>query len=306
MTLNHLSSQPAALPETVASAGLTMPSGALHASGASGISSGWPVSAPPASPIDLHPALQTVRQMPEFQPPQPSWLDQLRELPAFKKLSHDMGHLWHQFWAKLWGWLSHMKPLGTSQLSAHLQNGYSYLVGAVLILVGLFVIYLVLGWLVRWREGAARKPLPPVRLLDEVLLVNAEHHYQQALRAADAAEYALALRQLYMATLCLLDERKLAPYEATRTNLEYLALLKAGLTAGAKGAPPLAEVQPAAVQDVEAMQSAFARLARHFESVRFGLQPVSVTQFEQSRVDFQVMADRTAMILNRPEGRVHG
>ena len=302
MTLNHLSSQPVSLAETVAPAGWTTPSSGMHALGASGAVGTLSPSAVP--PVDLHPALQTVRQMPEFQPPQPSWLDQLWKQPVFKKLSHEISRLLHQAWTNFWGWLSKLKPVNMKHLPSHMQDWFSVLVGVILILVGLFVLYLVLGWLVRWRENSARKPLPPARFLETVLLVNAEHHYQQAQLAANTGDFEQALRQLYMATLCLLDEQKLAPYEATRTNLEYLALLAEGFTSGR--AIKAGQHAGVTVQDASAMQEAFARMARQFESVRFGLRPISLGQFEQSRADYQIMLDMAAITASSLEGRVHG
>lgn len=260
MTLNNLSSQPHSVVESMTHAGLSVD----HA----GSSAIYP-------PIDVHRALQNVRQMPEFQPPQPNWLEELWKQPMVRKLSHEIGHLFQQALKQLLAAMSKLKPTGLSHLPENIRDIFSGFVGFVLVLAGLFVLYLFLGWLLRLKEKSASQPPSEARMLENVVLVNSVHHYQQAQAAAEIGDYEVALKQLYMATLCLLDERKVAPYEATRTNLEYLALLENAHKTG--------------FQARDDMKVSFQRMARQFESVRYGLRPMSAGQFEQSRSDYQAI-----------------
>jgi hypothetical protein len=260
MTLNPLSSQPTPAADSVAHTGLSAANAGMDSL---------------YQPVDVHYALNAVRQMPEFQPHQPNWLEELWKQPLIKKLSHEIGHLFQQSLQRLMAWMSKLTPTGLAHLPENIRDIFSGFVGFILVLVGLFVLYLVLGWLLQLKEKSSHKHSSEVRLLEHMVLVNSVHHYQQAQIAAEIEDYEMALRQLYMATLCLLDERKVAPYEATRTNLEYLALLEQG--------------QDAVANAQGAMKGSFERMARQFESVRYGLRPISLGQFEQSRSDYQAM-----------------
>ena len=260
MTLISLTNQPASATQSVHGSGLpTAPAGgeAFY------------------QPVDIHRALEQVRQMPEFEPPKPNWLDELWKRPEIRKLSHQVGDAIHQVLKSLFGWLEKMKPPGLSHLPDNIRDIFSGFVGFLLILAGLFALYVLLGWLLRLRERNEPILPPEARLLEQVLLVSAEHHYQQALAAAEGEDYEAALKQLYMATLCFLDERKIAPYEATRTNWEYLTLLERSR-------------QPSNPGDAD-LKACFERMARQFEAVRYGMQPMSQGQFEKSRSDYQSM-----------------
>jgi hypothetical protein len=155
-----------------------------------------------------------------------------------------------------------------------IRDIFSGFVGFLLVLACLFALYTILGWLVRLKEKRTSDVPPSPRLLERELLVSAEHHYRQALLHAEKQEYDAGLQQLYMATLCLLDERKIAPFEATRTNAEYAILLEnTQLSAHDPGK--------------ESLGRYFMRMARQFESMRYGLRSTSPGQFETSCADYQ-------------------
>lgn len=210
--------------------------------------------------------------MPEFQPPKPNWLEEFWKQPMVKKLSHQLGEMFHEAFNSLRQLFSHVSPPGIDHLPDSIRQIFSGFVGFLLVLLGLFALYFFLGWLLRLRERSIEEAPPPARVLDQVVLVNSVHHYRQAQSLADKQDYAEALRHLYMAMLCLLDERKLAPYEATRTNLEYLSLLAQH---GSGNQAP------------EGLPEHFARLARQFEAVRYGMQSLGAGQFDQSCADYK-------------------
>lgn len=224
-------------------------------------------------PVDIHQALADVRRMPEFQPPQPSWLDELWKQPWVKQVSQTLGEVFHQISHMLKGLFSHFKAVNLSHLPDSIRDIFSGFVGFLLVLACLFALYTVLGWLVRLKEKRLRIAQPSPRLLERELLVSAEHHYGQARLHADRQEYDAGLQQLYMATLCLLDERKIALFEATRSNAEYATLL--------------GQAQPTVGLDNETLKRYFVRMARQFEAMRYGLRPTSPGQFETSCTDYQ-------------------
>jgi len=267
MTLNTLSHQPTMIPTSAVDAGLTAEPG----------SAGF------YQPVDIHRALDEVRRMPEFEPVKPSWLDEVWKQPWLKKLSQQVGDALHHVLKAIWDVLSHVKPPGMSHLPENIRSIFSGFTGFLLVLAGLFVLYILLGWLMRWRERQLPVSQPQPRMLEEVVLVNSEHHYQQARQEAEKGDYESALKHLYMAMLCLLDERKLAPYEATRTNLEYLALLEQAKA-----------LRTAGPQSGASLKACFTSLARQFEAARYGLQPVTPGQFEHSRGDYEAMVQLVA------------
>jgi len=225
-------------------------------------------------PVDIHQALEEVRRMPEFQPPQPSWLDELWKQPWVKQIGQTLEKVFQQFSQVLKGLFSHFNAFNFSHLPDSIRDIFSGFVGFLLVLACLFALYTVLGWLVRLKEKKTNDAQAPPRLLERELLINSEHHYRQARLHAEKQEYDAGLQQLYMATLCLLDERKIAPFEATRTNAEYAALLgKTQLLLNESGN--------------EALKRYFIRMARQFESMRYGLRSTSPGQFETSCTDYQ-------------------
>jgi hypothetical protein len=261
MTLNTLSHQPALATQTPVGMG-------LHGDDAGSAF---------YQPVDIHRALNEVREMPEFQPAKPSWLEELGKHPWFKTLSHQVGDALHHVFKAIADVFSHLKPPGLSHLPENIRDIFSGLIGFILVLVGLFAVYLFLGWLLRLKEKKAPPPPPQARLLEQVVLVSSSHHYQQAQLESEKGDFEAALRHLYMAALCLLDEQKVAPYEATRTNLEYQALLAetAGAAGGLQG------------HGKNSVKNCFARLARQFEAVRYGMLPVSREQLGHTRLDYE-------------------
>jgi hypothetical protein len=225
--------------------------------------------------IDVHRALDAVRAMKEFQPPQPSWLDELLKLPWIKQLQQSAGHWLDEAMKALKHLLSQIHPIGISHLSSNIRDVFSGFIGFLLVLLALYALYIILGWLVHLTEK--RKPKPPAeaRRFEETVLIDSDYHYRQAQEAARQNHYPEALRQLYMGTLCLLDEQAVVPYAVTRSNLEYLRSLE------------LAKLQQS--DRKPELRSAFAELARQFEAAYYGKQPVDAGQFEATQAQYKAI-----------------
>jgi hypothetical protein len=226
--------------------------------------------------VDIHRALNEVRQMREFQPPQPSLLDEMLKQPLFKELGSRLDHLITQALQSIKHLLSQIRPSGLSHLPENIRDIASGFIGFILVLMCLYAFYILLGWLLRLRESKAQQPASTARLFEEALLIDSAHHYQKAQEAARFQQYEDALRQLYMATLCLLDEQNLVPYTVTRSNLEYLQSLEQARLAYTADTPASAKQLKAAFQD----------LAQRFEAACYGNQPVNASQFEQSQASY--------------------
>ena len=231
---------------------------------------------PYMAPVDLHHSLEEVRRMPEFQPPRPGLLDELLKQPWLKNLSQQIDHQLDSLLRQLAHFLSRLQPPGAAHLPENIREVFSLFVGFLIVMVSLYALYIVLGWLLRIKESRRPQPPPETRLFEQAQLVDSGFHYQQARQAAENSQYEEAIRQLYMATLCLLDEQAVAPYEAARSNLEYIALL--------------AQSPSTHQQD---LKLAFGRLASRFESSRYGGKSINQTQFEQGALDYEQIQQQT-------------
>jgi len=131
------------------------------------------------------------------------------------------------FWSQLWEWVGNIVRPFFSWLDHVLGSGggtaqvIALAIGVVTIAVLAFLIYRVVLAFVKpvvGRRHAAEHPL--VERLDAAAW--------QALAAERAArgDYARAIAALFAATLALLDERALVPFDASRTPGEYRRLVR--------------------------------------------------------------------------------
>lgn len=230
---------------------------------------------PFSSMVDIHRSLDEVRHMREFQPPQPNWLDELLKQPLIQQLRKTLGHWLEQALKDIGHLLSQIHPSGLNHLPENIRDVFSGFIGFLVVLLSLYAFYLVLGWLLQLKETRAPKSPQGARQFEEALLINSAYHYQQAQAAAKENQFQEALRQLYMATLCLLDEQAVVPYTVTRSNLEYLHSLEVAT-----------ESKPASRSE---LKLAFSELARRFEAARYGNQPVDISQFEASQANYNTI-----------------
>jgi hypothetical protein len=227
-----------------------------------------PVDGFTGNAIDIHPALDEVRKLKEFQPVQPSPLDEwLKHQPWLKQITKTFGDILGQFFDGIKHLFGNFHPEGLPHLPQNIRDIFSGLSGFLIALVGLYAFYLFLTFLLQWQERKKSEQPTPARVFEETSLINSQHHYQQAQQAARNHQYAEGIRELYLATLCLLDEKALVPYTVTRTNLEYQAQLHE-------------TVNPKA-------ETSFTQLAQKFEAMRYGQQEAGSAHFETSDQAFQ-------------------
>jgi hypothetical protein len=247
---------------------------------AEGISAASPAMSLPlprfnGEPVDIHAALEEVRRLPEFQPPQVSpfdaWLNKLWSEKLFK----DLGQAIEKLFKGLNDLFSQIRPEGMPHLPQNIRDIASGFIGFVLVLAGLYALYLLLTLFLRWKKERNQSRQTAPRFFEQTPLINSTYHYQQAHQAADMGDYKEGIQALYMATLCLLDETKMMPYELTRTNLEY----QRGLT-------ELSRLD---------LRLGFASLARQFEGIRYGNQPAGLQQFQASHQHYQHFQEKLAV-----------
>lgn len=239
-----------------------LPISAVHQTGEAGASLSQ-------SPVDIHGALTQVQQLQEFAVPKPGLWDDWSKLPWLKKWAESMSNALESFFDSLVRMLTKLQVPGTNHLPENIKDLFSGFISFVLVLMGLFALYLLLGWILRVtepRQSAQEKDAP--RIFDEALLVSARYHREQAHAFADKGCYAEGIRQYYLALLCFLDESKLVPFSATLSNEEYAASLLA------KGA-------------VANALAGFRGVALPFEVSRYGQHPVEAIHYRQVQACFE-------------------
>jgi hypothetical protein len=216
----------------------------------------------PQSPVDLHPAIESVRRMPEFRPPQPDFMDEFLKFPLVRQFGDALNQFMSRLVNAIHHLLSQIRPPGLAAMPESIQDIFSGLVGFILILLGLYAFYIMLGWLLRLQQRQQKRSgLPEPRFLTQICLINSTHHAQKAREMAELGQYDTAIRQLYLAQLCVLDERALVRFEATRSNREYTEILSR--------------------QGQTEIGTGFAQISQRFEATHYGQQPVTETQFSE-------------------------
>lgn len=221
-----------------------------------------------ATPPDMHPALEEVRRLKEFQPPTPSPLEEwLKQNPWIKQLTKTFGDTFEQLINSLKKLLGSLHPEGIPSLPQNIRDIFSGLSGFLIALVGLYAFYLLLTFLLHFQEKKKNALPLPIRVFEETLLVNSDHHFRQSMEAAQENLYDRGIRELYLATLCLLDESRLVPYTAARTNQEYGQQIQ-------ESAKPNTLVN-------------FITVASKFEMTHYGGRAANATLFSTSQKAFQ-------------------
>lgn len=231
----------------------------------------------PDSPVDIHPALEAVRRMPEYQPPKPGWMEEAMKDPAIRHAVEAAQNAINDFFEHLRRAIQSAVPHGAGDLSGSVLNIISYVLVMILMVLLMFGLYLLLSSLRRLMDrdrgdaaGEAPAPGPAV-------LVNSEFHKQEAERLAQRGDYEGAVRQMYLATLCLLEENKLVPFDATRTDGEYAEALSA-----------LSQLPSAE------LPAHFAALAGYFERIRYGGRAADAGGFDGYCKDVLVLGQEVA------------
>ena len=220
------------------------------------------------SPVDIHQALDQVRHAKDFQTTeQQNLLDRLTEIPAVKAALENLQTAMDRLVEALARILSTLEPVKVSKESGLFEQVFYFAMMILLILGLLFLFYLGLMVVRRWLEARSTEPLPPAKTFQGMTLLGSAHHYQAAQERAQVEKYGEAIRQLYLALLCLLDESHQVPFEANRTNLEYLWALRS--------------------QQQDQLQGDFQKLSRIFETIRYGHQSGQPASYEACAESYQ-------------------
>lgn len=241
------------------------------------------LSAPPSpKPVDIGPAVESVRKSGEFEPPQPeSPLASLKNIPEVRAFFDWLQDAIDALMNQLQSWFSQLDIPIVHEESAFLSNVYTYTVMGLLIFISIVLLYITLSLIRRLFVRSPAPPQAPRTTADGTELLNSQRHLQQAQALAQTHAYNQAIHQLYLAMLCHLDETHIVPFETTRTNLEYLAVLKH------QPAPQRAE--------------SFGIIARAFESVHYGRQTKGESDYRACQSAYGTSAPK-ATPSNAPDG----
>jgi len=216
------------------------------------------------SPTDLHPALEAVRQMKEFAPPEPGPLERLMAQPWIQSMTQKWQAVFQHLLDNLRQGFSHFSPTG-EDLPPYLIDIISTAAGLLLVLLAVFAFYLMLSSLRRLLSRPGMHHPETARVVDGALLVSSAHHRAEANRLGQAGQLDAAVRELYLAMLCLLEEQGILRFEATRSNADYQYTL---------------HHHPALLQS-------FSEIAGAFESSRYGARHIDAGHYQTCEVRYQ-------------------
>lgn len=222
---------------------------------------------PGTAPVDLHPALERVRQMPDFQTsvPMHDWLRQWLD-----KLDPQWGSWLDSQWRALQDALEALvrailrwlpsdafqgSPLALSGWMMALLQGLLWLVGVSAVLG----VFLWGGaWVkTRYRRWQRRQPNASEPMAE--VEASAQALRREAARLAAQGEFEAAMRPLYHAAVKRLDETGCLPFDASRTRLEILRRL-----------------------NPDTLRAPFSILSQAFEAVQFGKRALDAERFRQA------------------------
>ena len=216
--------------------------------------------------VDIHPALEQVRQMPEFQPKEPGLLEKLMENPRIRDAVEAIKTAIDDFFKRLRDAIEGAMPAGASDMSDVVINVLGYALTALLVFLLIVAVYFLLTYIRRHLDKDNQSQSPVEFDHPSPLLINADWHQREARRLADENNYRDAVRQMFLATLCMLEEKRLVAFDATRTDMEYLQ--------------ELMELPAADLPDC------FKGLADQFEYIRYGAGQTDAEGFGQYNARF--------------------
>ncbi|MEB3287550.1 MAG: hypothetical protein VKJ04_08615 [Vampirovibrionales bacterium] len=211
--------------------------------------------------------------------PQQTLLDRL---PWLKQALIEAKNAISNFFHQLFGHLSNALPnldLGKIPgLSDNASRIVSLTIGVLLCFILLLGLFMVLRWYKRHMEDRQHIRLRPLnKPFGETLLVTSAHHWQEAQRYANRQDFEAAVRELYYAVLCRLDESKTIPFDESLSNFEFERLLL--------------EITRQENATLSAdTNDLFKSLARRFELVRYGHYPAEKEMFALGEKEYESLS----------------
>ncbi len=222
--------------------------------------------------VDIHDAMDEVRRMGELQSEETSsFIDGLP--PELRNGIKALFDTIHSIQEAVSHFLKNLFPemnLGEGTDPTVIQGLVHYLTLGFLVILAGFISYFLLRQLKKlWTQREPRPKPVILREVDGSLLASARSHMKSAQAFADKGQYEEGVRQLYLAMLCLLDETHLVPFEANRTNWEYLRRIQT-----------LSPDTPQSEGFQENLKQWFTVVAQTFERTRYGHKPVDLACYK--------------------------
>lgn len=233
--------------------------------------------------IDIHHGIEQVQNMAGFQQNKPDFWDEVLNSSAaksFLKVLSEQGDAWLDSLKKLL--LSLRVPLAEF-LPVQMQHVFSMMLMGLMLALVLFLSYLLLGFFTRGR-GRGRPSDNHQRLTDgsHPSRLQARQAYEgQASWYSKQRDYQHAIHQLYLASLCLLNERQWLTVEEAQTNQDIVE--KATLAARTFSSKEDAH----SLRPIEHLVS----IVTVFESSYFGSREVEAHSFEQCWLQYHQLCE---------------
>lgn len=214
--------------------------------------------------------------MPEFsepvENPLDAWIKQSGFKSQFDTLMRQINDWMNEVSRKLAEFLERISP--DAAALGGLPNTVSHVliwtIGAFLAFLVLAALYVVLTRIRQRLEHPFHNRRPLSKTFEAMPLVTSSHHNQLAQKLAAEGRFDQAVRQVYLGLLCLLNERQWAVFDESRSNQEYLELLR---------------LQNSFSNNQD--RQAFQTIARQFEATHYGHLPTNQTHFDTTEAAYQ-------------------
>lgn len=138
----------------------------------------------------------------------------------------------------------------------------------LIVALGLLLILLVLSYfIINLRRSTVSEALLQTATRDDAAHFTSSAALDSAQHFASRGDYRSAVRQLYLSTLLLLDERGRLRYDRSLTNREYLR----------------------AVANTPNIRDALRPIVETFDRIWYGFVPITANEFEQYRVQVEAI-----------------
>jgi hypothetical protein len=233
---------------------------------------------------DIHSGIHQVQQMEAFRPKAPGLLESmLARFPRLQALVNTLGHQWENLLDTLRQNILQFGKQLTSFLPEQIQHLFSFVMTVLVLMVGLIVLYWLLGILLHWKKDKTTTALQATQPASssENSLQDTASHYQRALLLAEQSCYSSAIRQLYLASLCVLQEKQQVVIKANQTSGDVLQTLRAIFPDSPAGKKNQDNTQS------QVLLHSFSCLARQFERSHFGSGLAGMGMFQQCLTHFE-------------------
>lgn len=210
--------------------------------------------------VDIHPALEQVRNLPDFTPEKPPFWEKWLEGTPIPDLLEKIDDILDQLKETFTHYLNQHVESASQAIPQNIIDTISFSIGVLIVLGIIFLFYILLNSLKRLVfEKEATDAQSSSR---QKTIKASDYHFKLSQQYLKQQKTNQATHQLYLAWLASFDEKHIIEFDESRSNQEYQHTL---LT-----------------QHQNQLAEQFNQVAQHFEESYYGNQPLSHSTIESA------------------------